>query len=522
MVTWRRSASTRSSGAASTSSPRGSELLATPQAECGPGSRPELGIQGRVSREEHDSGRAAEGYQCNVEMVGSYRPTVTTDDTFGSIAGFKTLRYVDDQGNECAYYDTTLLFPTNVVDAQGGVNVLDMSDPTTPKVTATLRTPGVSQPHESLVLSEQRGLLAAVTGTLSTSIGILDLYDISQDCRTPTLFSTTPFGVLGHESGLSPDGMTFYSASTATDFVFAVDISDPLIPQVIWTGTYGSHGLSISEDGTRGYLANSGEGLIIIDTTEIQERVTNPNVPEIGRLDWTSRSIPQNAIPFTRDGHAYVMEIDEFGAQSEVGAARIIDIEDETNPFVVSNLRLAVNQPENFAAQAGDPGAIIPIQGYAGHYCGIPTRVDPTIVACSFILSGLRVFDITDVANPVEIAYFNAPIQPRPGFDDFGVFEPSNWAMSQPTFVPERNEIWYTDAFQGFFAVRLTNDMWPTDEPAPAPEPTATATAAPEPTATATAAPQLPTTGGSSWSATAALALLGGVLLRRRFSPQEG
>ena len=87
----------------------------------------------------------------------------------------------------------------------------------------------------------------------------------------------------------------------------------------------------------------------------------------------------------------------------------MIDIADERNPRVVSNLRLEVHQPENFPAQADDNGAQNPVQGYAGHYCNVPTRVDPAIVACSMILSGLRVFDIRDPEQPREIAYFNAP-----------------------------------------------------------------------------------------------------------------
>ena len=33
--------------------------------------------------------------------------------------------------------------------------------------------------------------------------------------------------------------------------------------------------------------------------------------------------------------------------------------------------------------------------------------------------------------------------------------------MSSPSFVPERGEIWYSDGFQGFYAVRVTNDLWP-------------------------------------------------------------
>src|SRR4029453_9834417 len=88
--------------------------------------------------------------------------------------------------------------------------------------------------------------------------------------------------------------------------------------------------------------------------------------------------------------------------QDAVGAARIIDISDETKPRSVANIRLQINQPEDHKAarDAGDPGTGSPAQGYAAHYCNIPTRVDPKIVACSFIASGLRVFDISALLHP--------------------------------------------------------------------------------------------------------------------------
>jgi hypothetical protein len=42
--------------------------------------------------------------------------------------------------------------------------------------------------------------------------------------------------------------------------------------------------------------------------------------------------------------------------------------------------------------------------------------------------------------------------------------------MSSPSFVPERNEIWYSDGLSGFYNVRLTNGAWPGgDDPAGAP-----------------------------------------------------
>ena len=170
------------------------------------------------------------------------------------------------------------------------------------------------------------------------------------------LKSSAPTGVLGHESGMAPDGRTFYSASPGSQTLVAVDISNLSAPVPLWIGPYDSHGLSISDDGNRAYVAGIGSGLIILDTSEIQARVPNPQVREIARLQWDSMSIPQNAIPVTIDGHPYVVEIDEFGSLVEVGAGRIIDIADEANPRVVSNLRLEVHQPENFDAAGRRPG----------------------------------------------------------------------------------------------------------------------------------------------------------------------
>jgi hypothetical protein len=255
---------------------------------------------------------------------------------------------------------------------------------------------------------------------------------------------------------MAPDGLTFYSASPGTSTLVPIDLSNPSAPLPLsLPGIFDSHGLSISNDGNRAYAAGIRDGLIILDTSQVQSRVVNPTMPVVGRLTWTPFSIPQNAIPVTIHGHPYLVEFDEFGAQSSVGAGRIIDIADETNPFIVSNLRLEVHQPENFAAQAGDPGASnTALQGYAAHYCNVPQRTDPGIVACSMILSGLRVFDIRDPYNPREIAYYNAPS--RPAFVISG-----NYAMSSPAFAPERHEIWYSEGRSGFYAVRLTNGAWP-------------------------------------------------------------
>jgi len=435
------------SGTAATKVPDGP----TPGVPCDKGSFPET-TQGRVSLADVTSGRAAKGYTCNAREVGH----------FGVSGGFRVARYVDKAGHECAYYDTTLLFPKDSL-AQGvegtGTYVLDMTNPAKPVHTDTLRTAAFQSPHESVRVNTKRGLIVADMGYPTANPGFVDVYDISADCRKPALKSTTPLGVLGHESGFSPDGNTFYVSSLYAHTLAAIDLTDPSIPKILWaTGDYSPHGMSVSDDGNRLYIAedafNGGfSGLTVLDVSQVQKRVLNPAVPIVSRLTWPHIGTPQNAMPFTQHGHAYLAEIDEFGGGDNVGAARIIDIADEKKPFVVSLMRLAVNQA---AAQAGDqkndPGASGRFQGYRGHYCEIPTRVDPTIVACSFIMSGLRVFNIEDVVHPQEVAYFNPPVT-SVGTEQV---KAGNFAMAAPAFALERNEIWYSDGNNGFYAVRLT------------------------------------------------------------------
>jgi hypothetical protein len=431
-------------------------LTATPRAKCVPGGKPEPDIQGRVPE-----GSAANGLNCNIEQLAHQ----------GDSGGFKVYRYVDAQGHTCAYYDTALLFPLNAFNPAGpsvGVIVLDMSDPSKPVQTDNLTEIPMMTPHESLNLNTRRGLLAAVTGNPATYPGLVSIYDVHTDCRHPVLQSTSPVARLGHESGFSQDGLTFYATGTAQQAITAVDVTDPQNPHAIWQGNVLSHGMQLSDDGNRAYIADaSGGQLAILDTSEVQARKPDPQVREVSRLTWEKASIPQNAIPFTRDGKPYVLEFDEYtagtlspsGSSDDVGAGRIIDISDETKPRVIANLRLQVNQPEDHAAAAaaGDPGTMNPAQGYAAHYCNIPTRVDPQVVACSFIASGLRVFDISELTKPKEIAYFVAP--PVQRVENGGTN--SDFAMSQPEIVPERREVWYTDGESGFYVLRVDKSVWP-------------------------------------------------------------
>jgi hypothetical protein len=88
-----------------------------------------------------------------------------------------------------------------------------------------------------------------------------------------------------------------------------------------------------------------------------------------------------------------------------------------------------------------------------------------------------------------------------------------------PTFVPERKEVWYSEAYTGFYAVKLTNGAWPDAKAAPsaplAPPvtpPVAPPAAAPAPTAGG----DLAATGPTPWLPMSAFGALVLALVARR------
>jgi hypothetical protein len=432
-------------------------LAPVPKASCGPDSQPlNDPIQGRVPASAVNSAQAAKGWTCNVKRVG-YHSTP---------GGFRVWRYEDRNHHVCAFYDSSLGSPLTFVSLGAaptqGMIVLDMSDPAHPVRTDALLTPGMLSPHESLNLDPERGLLGAETGTGLTNPGTFDVYDVGNDCRHPVLRSITPIR-FGHESGFSPDGRTFWVGGGGGQ-ITAFDVTDPTLPVEVWVGNAFSHGLNLSADGNTLYQTDPINGnLAILDVSEIQARKPNPVARLISRSTWGPVSVPQNTIPITVRGHAYLIEFDEFAfrfnpatVDDQVGAARIIDIADPAHPKIVSDLRLQVNMRDVHQQVSSDPYALSgQAMGYSAHYCGVPTLADPTIVACSFLNSGLRIFDIRDPLHPRESGYFvSPPAQGAPG-------QQGDLAFSQPAFDVSRHDVWYSDAISGFYVLHLDDRAWP-------------------------------------------------------------
>ena len=438
----------------------------TPGTPCDKGSLPEPGLMGRVPLADFTSGRAAKGYTCNARVVART----------GNSGGFRVERYHDKAGHDCAYYDSSLFTGKDAQKTPLGTYVLDMTNPLKPVRTAILRSPAMLSPHESLRVSQRSGLLVADMGSPTTQVGFVDVYDVKADCRHPQVEASLPLSVLGHEGGMSPDGLTYWATSTGAGGITAIDLHNPALPTIVWRSTaYVVHGLNISADGNRAYLAEvtndaastilrGGGGMVILDVSQVQARVPNPVVTEISEMSWPEVTIPQNVVPVTIEGHPYAIEFDEFDSnvftytpKENVGGVHIIDLADEKHPRVVSRIRLPVWDAKARATdQQDDPGAQGVGQGYSAHYCNVPSRVNPGLLACAMAVSGLRVFDIRDPLHPREVAYANEPALGTDG----DPMDKGGWALSSPAFVPERREIWYSDIASGFYVVRLSPRAW--------------------------------------------------------------
>ena len=484
-------------------SDEGAVPLTVPKAVCGPNDKPESALQGQVPLALRVAPGGFKGFNCNLELVGQYR---------GDGANWQTTQFKQesDTGAQrvCGYHGTaspTLSLPgrTNL-----GVRTIDLSDRRNPQPTAFLTTISMLDPWESLKVNERRQLLAADNGQNGGGGPQIDIYDISQDCRHPQLIASAPVGtgadgglvapVIGHEGSWAPDGLTYYGGDLRNSQYYAVDTADASKPKLLSTwrpGFANVHGLSISDDGNRGYFVSLGfgtgltdpnvppsNGLMIYDLSEIQARLPNPHAKLVSKLFWKDGSGAQHTILVRIKGKPHVVFVDEAGsggfasvAQNAAACAagmppfpmaRIIDISDEKNPRIVSRLMLEIHDPANCPAVSPDVVGLTTFT-YGSHYCSVDNRHNATTLACGYFNSGIRVFDIRDPVRPKEIAYFNPPgtLTPSPGSNHNRaggwISGHPDWCAAQVHLDRNTGTLWTTCQDNGALVLKFREGVWP-------------------------------------------------------------
>ncbi len=486
---------------------------AIPTATCRPTDRPETGISGETTAAERASGAPMQGFKCNTDLVGQYQ---------GEGASWQLTAW-----KNCAYFDQRHpgagTFPPGAPgEAHPGTVVVDVSDPTHPTPTTWLTASAMIDPWESLKVNPTRLLLGGGQRPLNATSPAdgFSVYDISGDCKNPVLKSDVHLpGSFGHSGQWAPDGKTFYiTPLRATPSIVAVNVDDPAapfaIPGGIFTfnltdgGTPGPqdlplstlHDLEFSKDGNTAYITMfgaggtaAGNGMAVLDVSDFQQRRPDAGYRVVGRLTWDDGSIgAQNALPVTIAGKPYIVMADEAGGgifgscaqgKSANGFPRLIDISDPAHPRTAAEIRLGVAETANCTAMSTAPitstrttladGGVVDNVGpfffaHSCHYCRVDDVDDARIMACNCFAAGLRFWDIHDIANIKEMAYFKAPAQGTkviPGSQYAntnttpGFVRNYDWHTSQPSFPKDRGadagDIWTTAQDNGFMVISL-------------------------------------------------------------------
>jgi hypothetical protein len=397
-----------------------------------------------------------------------------------------------------------------------------MTNPIAPAPTAYLTTISMLDPWESLKVNTPRQLLGADNahnGGGGKGGPEVDFYDISVDCLHPQLLASVAVGTgtdggvpspifpNGHEGVWAPDGLTYYRSDLANAMYHAIDASDPSRPKEIasfniatalapLTGIK-SHGLSLSDDGKRAYVAVIGipaagydpstpanNGFAVLDTSEVQARKPNAQIKLISSFLYKDGSVSQHTIPARIRGKPYIIQVDEGGSgglntagwQSACSAkvplfpmAHIVDMSNEKKPTQVSELILEMNNPANCEQVLPDIVGLS-IFTYGTHYCSVDNRENTTTLACDEFNSGIRVFDIRDPTRPKEIAYYNpageTTASPGSNHVTFAQWKAGgpDWCSAQLHMDAEKGTIWTTCQDNGLLSLKFTNGVWPFPE----------------------------------------------------------
>jgi hypothetical protein len=502
--------------------------LTVPKATCGRGDHPETALQGQVPASLRAIG--FKGFNCNLELVGQvrgdganwqsdeFREQYGRGDGRGDGSQLNRVNRVNRVDHTCAYHGTAF---TTTDRTHLGVPVIDMTNPRAPVPTSYLTSISMLDPWESLKVNTPRQLLGADNahnGGGGQGGPEVDFYDISVDCRYPQLLASVAVGTgadggvpspifpNGHEGAWAPDGLTYYRGDLANAMYHAIDASDPRRPKEIasfdiatalspLTGIK-SHGLSVSDDGKRAYVAVIGvpstydpstpanNGFAVLDTSQVQARKPNAQIKLISTFLYKDGSVSQHTIPARIKGKPYLIQVDEGGSgglfyagwQSACQAgvpmfpmAHIVDISNEKKPTQVSELILEMNSPANCEQVLPDVVGLA-IFTYGTHYCSVDNRENTTTLACDEFNSGIRVFDIRDPARPKEIAYYNpagettaSPGSNHVTFNQWVAGGP-DWCSAQLHLDADKGTIWTTCQDNGLLSLKFTNGVWPFPE----------------------------------------------------------
>jgi hypothetical protein len=325
-----------------------------------------------------------------------------------------------------------------------GTSVLDASDPGDLRLVRQWKAPHGSHTHKVQVAD---GLLLVnheqFRGGDPYSAGMA-VYDLADhfDPQQIGWFDSTGKGV--HRIVWTGGRYAYVSAIPEgfDDRIWViVDLADPRNPVEAgrwwWPGQWAGGGerLDVPEgkryaahhalvDGDRAYLGYGDAGMVVLD-------ISDPAKPlALSTLNWAPGGDTHTCLPLAgRDLLVVTDEVVTEGRSGEPHLVRIVDVSDDTAPRVVGT---CPPPPDEFY----DRGLRFGPHNLHENRPGTYRSAD--LVFCTYFNAGLRVYDVSDAAHPVEVAHW-VPETP-PG---------QQAAQINDVFVGADLDIWVTDRVNG-------------------------------------------------------------------------
>ena len=308
-----------------------------------------------------------------------------------------------------------------------GIAILDISAPAHPRQVNTIAARAYSTQRE---LRADRALGLLVVEDYSPYIGgagaaysgnDLKIYDISGDCTKPRLLSTYDFGARApHEFFLWKDParpgrvLAYVTTTIYGPDLNVVDLSDPTAPKLVTaytapqqvasgTGDVAAtqnpssyiHSISVSDDGTRAYVAGWDYGTYVLDTSGVANPAGIPVMKPLSTkvLDYAGNVHGNIKVPGKPYGVMVQEEYAAAGRGCPFGWLRMADMTDPTALTLAGAYKL----PENNCSAA---------QAANGTFTAHNATPFPSVTLLTWYSGGLRAVDTTNPYQPIETGAF--------------------------------------------------------------------------------------------------------------------
>jgi hypothetical protein len=308
-----------------------------------------------------------------------------------------------------------------------GIMVVDISDPADLDVVHEIGPTDEANPGESsreLRVWQSQDILIVLHTNCSPLIhacqpqanNLIRFYDVAgEKGAKPELI--LEFGRDTHEFFLWEDpsdperALIFGGTAQRTMQVWDISpVLDGEQPETLWTGAHGystggAHSVSVSNDGRTAYVSLLAGGFAVMDSSDFADGVANPELRPITqetlRPRWPGPGA-HSAVKLWGKDWVYVSD-EVYGealrALGEHGCpwgwARMVDISDPTAPTVEAEYRIAENEQDFCFTDIPRPST-----SYSAHN---PTQT-PNIVFSSWHSGGMQAIDVSDPANPTQLA----------------------------------------------------------------------------------------------------------------------